>query len=218
MLSFEALRDANIQRLPLFTNAKGELAHTTTDGHDWSPAQWFGAVVGEMGEFARVRLQYEMGEIPFQEYREKAAKELADVATYLDILARRALDDVATKPNYGDHAQTLMAAMADIGEYANWRKKYDRGEVRHDSMNAHAEGLLEKAEAKLMDIRIVPANAIEPVKVTFANETGVQLGTAIREKFNEVSRRVGANVFIDNAGQVYSEPRIDTPLPQINMF
>jgi NTP pyrophosphatase (non-canonical NTP hydrolase) len=131
-LSFSALRQANTLRLPQFKNRHGELAHRKADGSDWSPSQWLQALVGELGEFANVRKKFERGDLTFDQYRTLAEKELADVQTYLDLLARRALD---------------------IGP------------------NAH--------------------------------ETGVDLGEATRQKFNEVSHRVGADVFIDDAGKVY---------------
>lgn len=86
-LSFSALRKANRARLPEFKNKHGELAHSEPDGSDWSPAQWLQAVVGELGEYANVRKKYERGDLTGVEFRSMASKELADVVTYLDILA-----------------------------------------------------------------------------------------------------------------------------------
>lgn len=91
-LTFDTLRQANKARLPTFRNAKGEKAHTTDDGSDWSPAQWLQALVGEVGEFANLRKKYERGDITPEQYAIEAAKELADIQIYLDILARRCLD------------------------------------------------------------------------------------------------------------------------------
>jgi len=91
-LTFRALREANAARLPEFRNRHGELAHSQPDGSDWSPSQWLQAVVGELGEYANVRKKYERGDLTAEEYAVEAAKELADVQTYLDILARRCLD------------------------------------------------------------------------------------------------------------------------------
>lgn len=125
-LTFNTLREANIQRLPQFKNAKGELAHSRPDGSDWSPSQWLQAVVGELGEYANIRKKFERGDLTLAEFEVLAAKELADVQTYLDILAARCLD--------------------------------------------------------------------APMK---PHKTGINLGQATMDKFNEVSRRVGAKVFID---------------------
>ena len=86
-LTFDALRGANLARLPQFKNKHGELAHSKPDGSDWTPAQWLQAVVGELGEYANVRKKYERGDLSLAEFQVEAAKELADVQTYLDILA-----------------------------------------------------------------------------------------------------------------------------------
>lgn len=86
-LTFNALRTANIMRLPQFKNSKGQPAHSEPDGSDWAPAQWLQAVVGELGEYANIRKKYERGDISIEEFNESAAKELADVQIYLDILA-----------------------------------------------------------------------------------------------------------------------------------
>lgn len=86
-LTFDALREANRRRLPVFKNRHGNYAHERLDGSDWSPAQWLQAVVGELGEYANLRKKYERGDLTIPEFQTAAAKELADVVTYLDILA-----------------------------------------------------------------------------------------------------------------------------------
>lgn len=86
-LTFDALRAANISRMPEFKNAKGELAHRSPDGSDWTPAQWLQALVGEVGEYANIRKKFERGDISETMFLAMAEKELADAVTYLDILA-----------------------------------------------------------------------------------------------------------------------------------
>lgn len=88
-LTFNTLRAANVARLPTFKNSKGEPAHLMPDGSDWSPAQWLQAVVGELGEYANIRKKFERGDIDEDEFLVLAKAELADVVTYLDILAFR---------------------------------------------------------------------------------------------------------------------------------
>lgn len=90
--TFDALRAANKARLPQFKNCHGEPAHTEPDGSDWSPAQWLQAVMGELGEYANLRKKFERGDLTREQFEQMAAKELADVQTYLDILAQRCLD------------------------------------------------------------------------------------------------------------------------------
>lgn len=86
-LTFNALRGANMHRLPQFKNRHGDLAHSKPDGSDWSPAQWLQAVVGELGEYANLRKKFERGDVDAETFQIEAANELADVVTYLDILA-----------------------------------------------------------------------------------------------------------------------------------
>lgn len=86
-LTFSALRYANLARLPLFKNAKGEPAHSEPDGSDWTPGEWSNAVVGEVGEAANLIKKVRRGDLTMEEARPKLAKEFADAVTYLDILA-----------------------------------------------------------------------------------------------------------------------------------
>lgn len=88
-LTFNTLRGGNLARLPQFKNKHGVLAHSQADGSDWSPAQWLQAVVGELGEYANMRKKFERGDLSEAEFQVEAAKELADVQIYLDILAYR---------------------------------------------------------------------------------------------------------------------------------
>lgn len=89
-LTFDALRGANLARLPQFKNGRGEPAHSKPDGSDWSLAQWSNAVLGELGEAANIIKKIERGDMTLDEARPSLAKEFADVQTYLDILAFRA--------------------------------------------------------------------------------------------------------------------------------
>jgi NTP pyrophosphatase (non-canonical NTP hydrolase) len=86
-LTFSALRGANTARLPQFKNKHGQLAHSKVDGSDWTPAQWLQAVVGELGEYANLRKKFDRGDVDGATFQKEAADELADVVTYLDILA-----------------------------------------------------------------------------------------------------------------------------------
>jgi NTP pyrophosphatase (non-canonical NTP hydrolase) len=88
-LNFDALRGANIKRLPQFKNRRGEPAHSEPDGSDWKLSAWCNAVTGELGETANLIKKVERGDLTLDEARADLAKELADVQTYLDILAFR---------------------------------------------------------------------------------------------------------------------------------
>ncbi len=111
-LRFGTLRFANRFRLPVFKNKHGQTAHSKPDGSDWSPAQWLQAVVGELGEYANFRKKFERGDLSEHDFEEYAAKELADVQTYLDILAMRALD----KPDQ-PHARGIDLGAATMAKF-----------------------------------------------------------------------------------------------------
>lgn len=88
-LTFDQLRQANIARLPLFKNAKGEPAHSQSDGSDWTNGDWVMAVTGELGELANILKKVLRGDLSMDEAKQAITDELADVTTYLDILAMR---------------------------------------------------------------------------------------------------------------------------------
>lgn len=89
-LDLEALRQANRMRLPDFRNGRGERAHSTNDGSDWALSAWCNAVCGKLGEAANIIKKIERGDFTLEEARIDLAHELADVLTYLAILADRA--------------------------------------------------------------------------------------------------------------------------------
>ncbi len=130
-LQLGALRDANRARLPQFKNRHGELAHSQADGSDWAPAQWLQAVVGELGEYANLRKKFERGDLTLEEFREKGGKELADVLTYLDLLAMRCLDmPGAPHPDGVDLSEVTVDKFNEVSErvgcsielgYDDWR-------------------------------------------------------------------------------------------------
>lgn len=196
-LTFRDLRRANVLRLPQFKNRHGQPAHSEPDGSDWSVAQWFQAFIGEVGEFAEARIDFEHGKTNTQQYASAAANELADVATYMDILARRALDDTEESPAE-DRAQLLMLAVMHIGRYANNAKKRERGDIGDRALWESAEEELQQAIRALG--RILQADFAPNHPTTFADPHGVNLSTAICNKFNEVSERVGSNITLTDRG------------------
>ena len=93
-LTFGALRRANIARVRLFLNSKGQLAHT--DGvMDWSPNDWMTALCGEVGELANLLKKVRRGDFSPAEAHKQISDELADVQIYLDLLAERMDIDLA---------------------------------------------------------------------------------------------------------------------------
>lgn len=102
-LTFAALRHANVHRLPEFRDAKGRICHRP-DGSDWALSAWSNACLGELGEAANLIKKVERGDLTLEEAREALGKELADVQTYLDILAFRAGVDLgeATRKKFNE--------------------------------------------------------------------------------------------------------------------
>lgn len=198
-LTFHALRQANELRLPQFKNAHGQPAHENPDGSDWTPGQWLGAVVGELGELARVRLNYELGKIDRKAYEESVEKESADVATYLDLFALRSLDTLALGHSFDMRTQHLLEAMACLGEYANAANKFDRGDLSEAQFVCFRGRYLGQLEQCLQSLRM----DVRRRHVKMHAMDGFSLGGAISHKFNEVSARVGANVHLI-AGNIFT--------------
>lgn len=121
-LSFDDLRAANKARLPTFRNAKGKLSHPTNDGHygNWSLTDWCTAITGELGEAANIIKKIRRGDFTLEEMRDELAKELADVQTYLDLLAMSAGVDLgqATMDKFNEVSKRVGSRVK-IGTYGD---------------------------------------------------------------------------------------------------
>lgn len=117
-LSFDTLREANVKRLPTFKNAHGLPAHSEPDGSDWSDAQWLEAVVGEVGEYANIHKKYVRGDITRLDFLDRAERELADIVTYLDILAFRLGIDlgIATRMKFNEVSERVGSPVYIVGD------------------------------------------------------------------------------------------------------
>ena len=117
-LNLRYLRIANMARLPLFKNPKGEAAHAEPDGSDWALSAWCNAVCGELGEAANLIKKIERGDFTLEEKRAELGKELADILTYLDILAFRAGVDLgaATIDKFNEVSTRVGAPVYLVGQ------------------------------------------------------------------------------------------------------
>lgn len=206
-LTFNTLRAANAARLPLFTNRHGQPAHSQPDGSDWSPAMWFTALLGELGELAETRVLYDNGTIDFDTYRNRVQAEAADVVTYLDIFCRRCLDSTYGAEQPADPAQELMQITMELGRYANALKKHVRGDFDVGQFMQETDGVLHSVMEGCGSLEMVGPGfhtAIHPV--SRPHQTGVNLGEATLNKFNEVSKRVNCGVFIQSQGDRFVRP------------
>ena len=197
-LSFDLLRQANRTRLPLFKNKHGDTAHIHSDGSDWDFATWLMATMGELGELAEVRIAYERGEIETAVYEQAISSELADVATYLDLLANRALDESGSDRSKlnSDDPWILMELLVAIGLFANDAKKAMRGDFGPEEYRSKKVKHLIRAQCALT--LLMRSASLRPSINQNAHPTGVDLGEAIVAKFNEVSDRVKAPVKIEH--------------------
>ena len=85
-LTLTTIRQANIARNKDYKNAKGEITDTLDE---WSVADFFTALVGEVGELGNFLKKVRRGDFEQEEVDEDIRKELADILTYLDLLAAR---------------------------------------------------------------------------------------------------------------------------------
>jgi len=83
-------------------------------------------------------------------------------------------------------AQWLQAVLGELGEYANFRKKYERGDISATTFLAEAGKELGDVQTYL-DI--------------LAYQLGLDLGEVTRQKWNRVSRRIGYRGVITPAGE-----------------
>ncbi len=77
-LTFDTLRVANLRR-----------AQESYRCGDWSLNDWMTALAGEVGELANVLKKVRRGDFTLEQVRPGVAAELADIQTYLDILAAK---------------------------------------------------------------------------------------------------------------------------------
>ena len=149
-LTFNALRAANIHRLPTFKNSKGELTHDAT-GSNWTPAQWLQALTGELGEYANLRKKFERGDISEAEFNDLAADELADIQIYLDLLAYRLNIDLADATRYKFNVKSREVGstifITERGDVINeTRPQTMSGEVLYAAGIGEKSGYLEDVE------------------------------------------------------------------------
>lgn len=78
-LTFNTLRDASQKRLDSDKYAKCQT--------EWEAAHWMQALLGELGELANISKKIDRGDFLLTDVQQDVADELADIQTYLDLLA-----------------------------------------------------------------------------------------------------------------------------------
>jgi NTP pyrophosphatase (non-canonical NTP hydrolase) len=121
-LSFNTLRDANKERIKSSRYEKCE--------REWTTAHWMQATVGELGELANLMKKVDRGDIPLSIARPDIARELADVQTYLDIMAFKLGVDLgeATRKKFNEVSER-MGSRIYIGDDDDWHLTPDPATV-----------------------------------------------------------------------------------------
>lgn len=82
-------------------------------------------------------------------------------------------------------ADWLQAVVGELGEYANLKKKIQRGDFDNFTPKLRTEMLGKELADVVIYLDIL------------AFRLGIDLGQAVMDKFNEVSERVGSTIWID---------------------
>jgi len=182
-LTFAQLRTANMARMPLFKNHLGGLSHSEPDGSDWSPADWLVAVASEVGEALNVIKKIRRGDFATpQEGRALLGEELADVVTYADILSFQMGEEFP-------------------GDFETLRKVVNDSSPVNRPANLELMVAVGRLAAKIsrdaipVEAHIILGAVVFCVDI-IATQNNIDLGRAVRNKFNAVSRRIDCQVFL----------------------
>lgn len=128
-ISFNLIREANKKRLEEASKNKNHKFYKSTK---WTESQWLKAVLGELGEYANLSKKYDRGDFSEKEFKVEAAKELADVLIYLDILADKIGVNLgqASKDKFNEVSYRVNSNI-EIGDDNDWHytrepKEYDK--------------------------------------------------------------------------------------------
>lgn len=135
-LTFNVLRSANLKRVVQFKDAKGRLSHPKEEGglHNWTPADWMTAVVGELGELANLLKKVKRGDFTLEEKRQEIEDEFADVQTYFDLLAASAGVDLgkATIAKFNQVSKRVGSGVMIRDDGSDWMWDKSMGEYPVD--------------------------------------------------------------------------------------
>lgn len=201
-LTFKALRKANTIRLPLFKNSKGETAHSKPDGSDWTLSEWMCALVGELGEAANLVKKIRRGDLSLTDEAVKSSlgDELADIVTYADIaLFQMGVSATEYWRTFGELRDNSSSYEVDYS-LGGWMNCAFAGFGRA------AESIHVSARA---EVAFVPGYGVSggfrqglAAIDRIADKIDIDLGLSTVGKFNAVSRRVNADVFINASNEV----------------
>lgn len=187
-LSFEVFRELNQKRQAEFKNTNGELVSKQPE---WTPIQWYIALIGEIGEYSNVVKKYFRRDYTENYFLDEAGKELADVQTYLSLLTNCYDFTLAS------HRKYLPDFIFNYFEQKDYSVD-DIGEGLYNlfiEINAIGSHIMVEHENDKNAIFFHLCQAQYNLEM-LANMSGVDLAKATFEKWNNVSRRVGSEIVI----------------------
>lgn len=205
-LSFATLRHANTLRLPQFKNSRGEPAHNTPDGSDWSLNDWMTAILGELGEAANLVKKIRRGDMALTAARDELGREFADVVIYTDLLAFRLdkplgiptgsntfnqLRSISSSPSIIHQDEISDCMVASLGGYGR------------ASEQLPVPGMITSSVAPQIVMAGLRYGLLAIDRAAF--KASIDLEAAVRDKFNEVSRRVKVPVYINEDDTVIDQ-------------
>lgn len=119
-LTFNTLRSANVKRLTTDKYSECESS--------WTLAHWLQATVGEIGELANLLKKIDRGDFTLEDVKGEVEKELADIQTYLDILAFKAGVDLG-RVTIAKFNEISTRVGSDVYIWADGSGYYLKGEV-----------------------------------------------------------------------------------------
>ncbi|MFT6461924.1 MAG: NTP pyrophosphatase (non-canonical NTP hydrolase) [Maricaulis maris] len=176
----ERLRDANLQRC----------ARWHPNGvDDWSPAEWTNAVAGEVGEVIEVILQHGRSDAIV----DPLACEIADVLTYLDLLAAKLgqRPGGALTTEWGPwpvDAELYLALSMNAGKLCDLGKKLNRSQSGLVGNGVGGDTLKGLAWDRMVTVARQLA--------TLAAFHQIDVWGAIVRKFDAVSERNGFDIWL----------------------
>jgi NTP pyrophosphatase (non-canonical NTP hydrolase) len=190
-LDLTVFRQANRHRIPQFKNAQGLPAHSQPDGSDWSLGDWVNATLGEMGEASNLLKKIRRGDYTLEHIRPELAKELADVITYLDILAMQVNVDLTCMHEFDVQLcrqdRVVLKMTTNFGRASELFEQMEMAREAGETMDEHDMDLFRRHITFYF-------HEIVSALQELAKMVDVNLGQATIDKFNEVSIRVGSTI------------------------
>jgi len=184
-LTFFRLREANLKRIPLFKNSKGEVVHKKPDGSDWSKERWFQALMGEVGEYANLHKKYLRGDVGPATFLKEAAEELADTQLYFDIFAFQCGVDIDSEIGLKSMSQLRSF---NAGVFGNLIHAIDSEAIFKQLVIASGE-MVKQYEPEFFARFQIFLDRV-------ALRIEIDLEEATCEKFNKISKNIGCDVFL----------------------